>query len=192
MLKEVDRRLVDDRREVAEGIVRRTEDGESRGESFRALLTSSNRESAPEYEMQPRCIFALYGSLSPLPPSYTSSAYSEWYSSLFLPTGSSLPPPPPAILSYTMYSPNCGVVLRGEAEGLMTVSLWERATSYSTMMALTQAVIVWALVRQMERAGPGSSSKVAYTTIAVQAAMDSYFFVSSRPLFHLLCVSLTL
>ena len=60
----------------------------------------------------------------------------------------------------------------------MTVSLWERALGYAGLMALTQALIVWVLVRQMERAGPGSSSKIAYTTIAVQAAMDSYFFVS--------------
>jgi hypothetical protein len=38
------------------------------------------------------------------------------------------------------------------------------------------------LVRQMEGGGPSSASKVAYSTVMIQAAMDSYFFVSSLSL----------
>lgn len=125
----------------------------------------------------PHCIFTLYGSLSPLPPSLPPALYAEYYASLFHPTGASIPSLPPATVSYTLYSENCGLVISGEAEALATASLWNRATGYASLMGVVQLALVLLLVRQMERAGPGASSKIAYTTIAVQAAMDSYFFV---------------
>lgn len=49
-------------------------------------------------------------------------------------------------------------------------------------MGVVQVVLCLLIVRQMERGGPGSQGKVAYTTVAIQAAMDSYFFVRLPPL----------
>lgn len=67
----------------------------------------------------------------------------------------------------------------------MTVSLWQRALGYASLMGVVQALLCLLVVRQMERGGPGSAGKIAYTTVAVQAAMDSYFFVRppSSPFF---------
>ncbi|ORY51219.1 hypothetical protein BCR35DRAFT_310713 [Leucosporidium creatinivorum] len=156
-LGETDRRVMEDRREIENGVIRRD-------------------EGAPD-TTTPECIFTLYGSLSPLPPSVTPTLYTEFYSTLFHPTGSSLPPLPPTTVSYTLYSPNCGIVLEGEAESLMTVSLWQRALGYASLMGVVQVVLCLLVVRQMERGGPGSAGKIAYTTVAVQAAMDAYFFI---------------
>lgn len=61
---------------------------------------------------------------------------------------------------------------------VLTVTLWNRATTYAILLGCAEAAIVWFLVSQMERSGPGSTAKIAYTTIGVQAAMDAYFFVS--------------
>lgn len=68
-------------------------------------------------------------------------------------------------------------MLSGEAELLLTVSLWNRATTYAILTGFSQACILLLLVRQMERSGPGSTAKIAYTTVGAQGAMDAYFFV---------------
>ena len=55
-------------------------------------------------------------------------------------------------------------------------------------MGLVQFTLVVLLVRQMEFGrSPSGAAKVAYSTVAMQAAMDSYFFV--RPP-RFLCISL--
>lgn len=126
----------------------------------------------------PACTFALYGSLAPLPPSYSQSAYSEYYASLSHPTGSSLLPPPTPQLSYIMYSPNCGLVLTGQGEVLESRTLWSRATLVGTILGAVHAALVLLLVRQMEWGRSGRrEGRVAWVGIAVMAGMDAYFFV---------------
>ncbi|KAM0786572.1 hypothetical protein ACM66B_002028 [Microbotryomycetes sp. NB124-2] len=171
VLKEVDRRITRDAKELEDGswITREDNSGATSSEGDSSVTTGSR--SAPN------CIFALYGALRPLPPSYPPSAYAEYYRNLFHPTGSSVPSPPTPILDFVLFSDNCGLVLSGNAEVLSTSRLWNHATNYALLTALSQAAILLLLVRQMERGGPGSTAKLAHTTIAVQAAVDAYFFI---------------
>lgn len=143
------------------------------------LLASLNTPTDFFAPSLPPCNFLLIGQVSSLPTYYTQSAYAEYYSSLFHPTGSSLRPPPPPKIAYVLYSDECGLVLQGEGESLPSPRLWERATNLGVALAVTQAVLVWLLVQQMETgSSAASSAKVAYSTVGMQAAMDCYFFVS--------------
>jgi len=126
------------------------------------------------------CIFALFGQLAPLPRNYTPDMYLEYYRSLLRPRGTSLAPPPAPRMEYTLYSENCGLVLEGEGAGLSSYRLWEQATGYATVMAVVQAMLLVLLVRQIEWGGASAGGRVAYMTIGLQAAVDSYFFVSSE------------
>ncbi|KAK4046804.1 hypothetical protein OIV83_005799 [Microbotryomycetes sp. JL201] len=171
VLREVDRRIARDVQELEEGtwITREDNSAVAPGEDDASSTTVSR--SAPE------CIFALYGALRPMPPSYPPNAYAEYYRNLFHPTGSSVPSPPTPIIDFVLYSDNCGLVLSGHAEVLSTSRLWNHATNYALLTGLSQLAILLLLVRQMERGGPGSTAKLAHTTIAVQAAVDAYFFI---------------
>jgi hypothetical protein len=56
-----------------------------------------------------------------------------------------------------------------------------RAVDVGIMLAIVQIAILWLLVRQMEwGSGASMAVKVSYMTIAIQAAMDCYYFV--RPI----------
>lgn len=125
------------------------------------------------------CVFTFYASVSTLPINYSQADYSEYFSSLYHPTGSSLEPPPPPSINYLLYSDNCGLVIEGEGEVLLSGELWNRATLLGIFLGLVQAMMTVLLVRQMEWGGSASScAKVAYFCIGMQAVVDSYFFVS--------------
>lgn len=125
------------------------------------------------------CVFILYGSISTLPVYYSPALYAEYYSALFQPTGSSLRPPPAAVVDYLLYSENCALVLEGEAVALISPRMWERGTIFAGLLGSIHAIIAVLLVRQMEwGSSPSSCAKVAYSTIGMQAAMDAYSFVS--------------
>ncbi|GAA5889239.1 hypothetical protein JCM5296_005843 [Sporobolomyces johnsonii] len=188
MLKEIERRLKKDVDELAESTAVQ-ESGLGGGSSlflYAWLKTAAGTDSKdctgasdPVPPTDPRCIFAFYGSLSPLPRTYSSSLYAEYYASLFLPSGSSLPPPPASTLSFVLSSQNCGLVLTGRGSLLPSPVIWTRVKDFALLMGLAQAVVVAMLVRQLEavQRRPGTVANVASTCIGVGAITDSYVFV---------------
>ncbi|GAA5976369.1 hypothetical protein JCM21900_001000, partial [Sporobolomyces salmonicolor] len=166
MLKEIERRLKKDVDELAESSAVQ-ETGLGGGANDVVIATD------------PRCIFAFYGSLSPLPRIYSSSLYAEYYASLFLPTGSSLAPPPASTLSFILSSENCGLVLTGRGLLLPSPVIWTRVKDFALLMGLAQAMVVAMLVRQLEavQRRPGTVANVASTGIGVGCIVDSYVFV---------------
>ncbi|KAI5475790.1 hypothetical protein MNV49_000841 [Pseudohyphozyma bogoriensis] len=132
----------------------------------------------PPSSDDPNCAFLFFASLDPLPKHYTPSLYREYYRSLFHPTGSSLTPPPPPRLQYTLYSENCGVMLKGEGTAIPNPSIWSRVTNLAILLTIAQAVILWTMVKQMEASGTGSGAmQIAYWVVGLQTAMDGYTFV---------------
>ncbi|GAA5895591.1 uncharacterized protein JCM6883_001557 [Sporobolomyces salmoneus] len=127
----------------------------------------------------PQCIFRFYGALDPLPSRYTPSIYSEFYASLFRPTGSSLPPPPTQTLRYVLSSTNCGIVLGGSGTFLPTPLLWTRTKDFALLIGFGQLVIVILLVRHLERTAtrPGTIVNVASASIGIGCIVDAYSFV---------------
>ncbi|KAK4055811.1 hypothetical protein OIO90_003064 [Microbotryomycetes sp. JL221] len=166
VLKEVDRRIVRDKEEIQDESFTRDDGGGS------GIGGGSGGGSSA-----PNCIFALYGALRPVPAQFSPRIWAEAYAELFHPTGSGVKTPPNPVMDYVLYSTNCGLVLHGQAEASSTSLLWNRATDYALLTGLSQLVILLLLVRQMERGGPGSTAKLAHTTVAVQAAVDAYFFI---------------
>lgn len=168
MLKEVSRRLKNDVDNLDQTILDR--------ESEPSPPPSDSDEMDPSI---PQCIFRFYGSLSPLPPVYTRSIYSEFYSSLFRPTGSSLPPPPTQTISYVLSSTNCGLTLVGTGQFLPTPLLWTRTKDFALLIGVAQAVLVVGLVRHLERVAkrPGTVGNVASMAVGVGCVVDAYVFV---------------
>ncbi|GAA5932454.1 hypothetical protein JCM10213_005324 [Rhodosporidiobolus nylandii] len=125
----------------------------------------------------PRCIFSLFGALSPLPHSFDRETYAESYASLFHPSGSSAPSLPPAVLNAVLSSHNCGLVLSLPSTRInLTQSYWAEGVSFVIALAAAQAVIVAVLVRQMERVQGrhGTIANVAIQGIAAMCLVDAY------------------
>ncbi|KAG0656085.1 hypothetical protein C6P46_000453 [Rhodotorula mucilaginosa] len=134
-----------------------------------------------EVEIVPRCIFTLYGALSPLPDSYTPSLYAEWYSNLFHPTGADIVDPPSSTLSAILASPNCGLVLSvPNAKLHPTQQLWNAATVSGAWLVAVEAVILLLQVRQLERVQdrPGTIANVSHYGIIGMLFVDAYTFVT--------------
>ncbi|GAA5879763.1 hypothetical protein JCM16303_004168 [Sporobolomyces ruberrimus] len=175
MLKEVGRRLEHDVGRLNETIAEqeRNDSGGGGGD------TSSGGSDDGYDTTTSQCIFRFYGSLSPLPPYYTPSLYREFYSSLFKPTGSSLPPPPTQTLHYILSSTNCGLILQGQGTFLPTPLLWTRTKDFALLLGLGQLVLVVGLVRHLEKVAtrPGTVVNVASLSIGVGCIVDAYVFV---------------
>lgn len=190
VIKEVDRRIVKDRAELSANGFENPASSALKFRSPCALLPSdltlSIQLSAQQSQSPfagssppPLCSFVFAASVAPLPPSYPAHLYREYYASLFHPTGASILSPPIPEISYLLYSTSCGLVLKGHGEILESPRLWQRAGTFAIVMMFVQGLLVLLLVRQMETGrGLGNVVKVAYGSIALQAAMDSYFFVS--------------
>lgn len=134
-----------------------------------------------EVEIVPRCIFTLYGALSPLPDSYTPSLYAEWYSNLFHPTGADIVDPPSSTLSAILASANCGLVLSvPNAKLHPTQQLWNAATVSGAWLVAVEAVILLLQVRQLERVQdrPGTIANVSHYGIIGMLFVDAYTFVT--------------
>ncbi|GAA5956894.1 hypothetical protein JCM3765_006633 [Sporobolomyces pararoseus] len=171
MLKEVSRRLKNDVEHLNETVAEqeRNEAGGGGGSGSDDSFDTST----------PQCIFRFYGSLSPLPSYYTPSLYSEFYASLFRPTGSSLPPPPTQTLHYVLSSTNCGLVLEGKGTFLPTPLLWTRTKDFALIIGFAQLVLVVLLVRHLEKTAtrPGTIVNVASASIGIGCIVDAYVFV---------------
>lgn len=142
---------------------------------------SAPDEEEEEVEIVPRCIFTLYGALSPLPDSYTPSLYAEWYSNLFHPTGARIVDPPSSTLSAILASPNCGLVLSvPNAKVTPTQQLWNSATVSGAWLVVVEAVILLLQVRQLERVQdrPGTIANVSHYGIIGMLFVDAYTFVT--------------
>ncbi|GAA5878250.1 hypothetical protein JCM3774_001131, partial [Rhodotorula dairenensis] len=134
-----------------------------------------------EVEVVPRCIFTMYGALSPLPSSYTRSLYAEWYSNLFHPTGARVVEPPATTLSAVLASPNCGLVLSvPSARVTPTQQLWNAATSSGALLVAAEAAILLLQVRQLERVQgrPGTIAHVSHYGVVGMLFVDAYAFVT--------------
>ncbi|GAA6014004.1 hypothetical protein JCM11491_003484 [Sporobolomyces phaffii] len=172
MLKEVERRLKNDFDRLNETLAEqeRNDSGGSGG----------GGEDTSDLDLTtPQCIFRFYGSLAPLPSYYTPSLYSEFYASLFRPTGSSLPPPPSQTLRYVLSSSNCGLVIEGQGTFLPTPLLWTRTKDFALLIGFGQLVIVALLVRHLEKTAtrPGTIVNVASASIGIGCIVDAYVFV---------------
>jgi hypothetical protein len=174
MLKETSRRLKNDVDRLNETIAEqeRNEVGGGGGDS-------GSGDDASLDTTTPQCIFRFYGSLEPLPSYYTPSLYSEFYASLFRPTGSSLPTPPTQTLHYVLSSTNCGLVLEGKGTFLPTPLLWTRTKDFALMIGFAQLIIVVLLVRHLEKTAtrPGTIINVASASIGIGCIVDAYVFV---------------
>ncbi|GAA5990118.1 hypothetical protein JCM10908_005828 [Rhodotorula pacifica] len=142
---------------------------------------STSPSGDEEVEIVPRCIFTMYGALSPLPGSYTPSQYAEWYSNLFHPTGARVPSPPPSTLSALLASPNCGLVLSiPSAKVHPTQQLWNGATLAGAWLVLIEGTILVLQVRQLERVQgrPGTIANVSHYGVVGMLFVDAYVFVT--------------
>lgn len=143
--------------------------------------TGAPPDDDTEEEIVPRCIFTLYGALSPLPRSYTRALYAEWYSNLFYPTGARVSDPPPTTLSAVLASPNCGLVLSVPAARVTpTQELWNAATSSGAGLVAIEATILLLQVRQLERVQgrPGTIAHVSHYGVVGMLFVDAYAFVT--------------
>ncbi|GAA5926887.1 ubiquitin-protein ligase TUL1 [Sporobolomyces koalae] len=172
MLKEVHRRLKNDFERLEETLAEQEREG---SDATPEVADNQDTDQVPA----PQCMFRFYGALRPLPPAYTPSLYSEFYASLFRPTGSSLPPPPNQILDYVLSSTNCGIVLEGHGTFLPTPLLWTRTKDFALLVGLAQLVIVVLLVRHLEKTStrPGTIVNVASASIGIGCIVDAYVFV---------------
>ncbi|POY73366.1 hypothetical protein BMF94_3703 [Rhodotorula taiwanensis] len=135
----------------------------------------------PDAEVVPRCIFTMYGALSPLPGSYPPGAYAEWYSDLFHPTGARVREPPPSTFSAVLASPNCGLVLSiPQAKVVPTQQLWNAAAVSGAVLVLVEALILLLQVRQLERVQgrPGTIANVSHYGVVGMLFVDAYTFVT--------------
>ncbi|GAA5998479.1 uncharacterized protein JCM10292_002726 [Rhodotorula paludigena] len=170
MLKEYKRRLAKHVREL-----------EDSGPSSFRTDTSGSSDSDDSARRVPTCIFSLYGSLAPLPASYTPALYAEYYRSLFLPQGTSVRPPPPAHLSALLASDNCALVLDvPSAEVTLTQALWNEAARFAVLLVAPELAALVLLVRQLERvqSRSGTIANVALLGIAAICIVDLYVFVT--------------
>ncbi|GAA5987201.1 hypothetical protein JCM11641_006058 [Rhodosporidiobolus odoratus] len=164
--------------EVRHRIRRKAEDLEEASRFEDSYSNDRGEENeGDEIYVIPQCVFSLFGALSPLPPSFDASTYAESYASLFHPTGSSAASLPPALLSTILSSHNCGLVLSLPSTRItLTQSYWSEGVAFVVCLAISQAIIVVVMVRQLEKVQgrPGTISNVALVGIAGMCLVDAY------------------
>ncbi|KAI5807125.1 hypothetical protein EDC01DRAFT_700168 [Geopyxis carbonaria] len=143
-------------------------------------------------ETLPRCDYIAYLQLHPVPATalfldvpasgapagLVSQTMRRIERELRMPTGETLPAPPPLVASALLYSPTCGVALstdamRGEKLELIRASVSRLGLGAAAVAAAQTAL----LIRQMnESATPSTVSRVSFWTIVMLAVVDGYWF----------------
>ncbi|KIR79484.1 ligase [Cryptococcus gattii EJB2] len=131
------------------------------------------------------CPLLIHLTLPPIPSSSLASEIQAYHAELSNPTGllASMKRPPgysqlPPGLGGVVVADGCGWALGIEGgEGLGVDDFWRREVDYSVMIALTQLLLLYLLVHQMELTRtPSTLSKISIWTIALMAIIDSYVF----------------
>ncbi|OXG23479.1 ligase [Cryptococcus neoformans Tu401-1] len=131
------------------------------------------------------CPLLIHLTLPPIPSSSLSAEIQAYHAEISNPTGllASMKRPPgysqlPPGLGGVVVADGCGWALGVDGgEGLEVDDFWRREVSYSVLTALTQLLLLYLLVNQMELTRtPSTLSKVSIWTIALMAVIDSYVF----------------